>query len=203
MKRTKVKCEKCEKLISLSNRKRHYRSCVLGEQTAWNAGLTKEQDERVAQYSRTLKTLMNQKVQNGTYQSIVLSDEAKERLSLRMSKRNPGGKSKWFKVNGISVQGTWERNLAEHMTYLKIDWCRHSPIKYVKDGQIKRYSPDFFLKEVNVAIEVKGYWWGTDKLKMRLVLEQNQNSNILVVEKQFYKRLISTTSKEEFLSLVS
>src|SRR6056297_3547706 len=44
----------------------------------------------------------------------VMGEEARKRQSERMSKQNPGGKSKWFEINGKKVQGTWELNFAKH-----------------------------------------------------------------------------------------
>lgn len=41
------------------------------------------------------------------------------------------------------------------------------------DGVKRTYNPDFYLPTMNAYVEVKGYYSDKDKLKMKLVLEQN------------------------------
>lgn len=61
------------------------------------------------------------------------------------------------------------------MTLHKILWIRNVYLKYIKsDGSIHRYNPDFYLPELDLYIEVKGYFSEKDKLKTKLVLEQNK-----------------------------
>jgi len=69
------------------------------------------------------------------------------------------------------------------LSYFNIKW--HKPnkksevIRYLNsDGKIKSYSPDLFLEDFNLFLEIKGYWWGNDKRKMELVFEQHPNLKI-------------------------
>lgn len=71
-----------------------------------------------------------------------------------------------------------------------IEWLKPKSITYVKNGQQKKYFCDFYLPESNELIEIKGYWWPGDKLKMKLVLEQNPDLKIRVIEKKELKLLL-------------
>ena len=123
------------------------------------------------------------------------SEETKKKISEKLSLNNKGGKTKWYEVNGIKVQGTWERNVAQFMTENKIDWIKpttntHS-FRYEMDGVKKTYTPDFFLIDYNIYLEIKGYWWGKDKDKMKCVLEQHPTANIKVIEKEDYYKILN------------
>lgn len=115
---------------------------------------------------------------------------ARDKLSKEQSLMNRGGKSKWFEVNGIKVQGTWEYNIALKFEELNISWQKPKTNNdvwlYLKDGKIKSYSPDFYLPEFDVFIEIKGHWWGDDREKMRIVKETYPDRKIIIVEKEEY-----------------
>ena len=123
------------------------------------------------------------------------SDETKRILSEKLSLNNKGGRSKWYEVNGVKVQGTWERNVAEILTEKGINWIKPSAknhsMKYEMDGKIRTYTPDFYLTDDNLYLEIKGYWWGNDREKMKHVLEQNPKVNILIIEKCDYEKILS------------
>lgn len=122
------------------------------------------------------------------------SNKTKEVMSKKRSLNNKGGRSKWFKVNGIKVQGTWERDIAKILTEKKISWlkpttARHS-FRYISNDIERTYTPDFYLEEEDIYLEVKGHWWGNDKQKMQLVIEQNPEVNIKIIEKEEYERIL-------------
>jgi|APSaa5957512535_1039671.scaffolds.fasta_scaffold35462_2 hypothetical protein len=110
------------------------------------------------------------------------NDEANKRLSIIQSTNNRGGRSKWFTVAGKKVQGTWEQKFAMFLEERKIEWERCKPWKYTIKDKEKHYTPDFFLPELNLFIEIKGYWWGNDKEKMIEVQKQHKDKNILIIE---------------------
>lgn len=120
----------------------------------------------------------------------VMGDEARKKTSDRMSKNNPGGKSKWFEINGKRVQGTWELNFAIYCNKNKIEWERCKPWKYLKDGKEKNYTPDFYIPAKDLYIEIKGYWWGNDKEKMDAIISQHPDKKILIIEKEQYKKIL-------------
>lgn len=172
----------------------------------WNKGLTKE-DPRVAQNGFAVSKTMKQKVAEGTLSFYNPTLEQRAATSARMSTQNPGGRCKWFQVGSESVQGTWERDLALRMEALGILWHKRKPNRSWKyttpDGVQHRYTPDFFLPEANLKLEVKGYWWGQDRAKMELVRAQNPGIRLAVVEDDSFSQLLKISDKNEFIIEVS
>ena len=161
----------------------------------WNKGLTKETDARVKKNTDSLlKAYKSGKIK--PYNRIgIQSIEQRQATSARMSLNNPGGKSKWFEVAGKKVQGTWERNIALKFEETNVIWekpkTNNDIWKYVLDGKIKSYSPDFYLPEYDIWLEVKGYWWGNDKEKMDIVQKTYPYRKILIIEKEEYNKILS------------
>ena len=113
-----------------------------------------------------------------------MSLEARKRLSKRQSEHNSGGKSKWYEVAGKKVQGTWERDLALLFERQGVQWERCKSWSYYIDGKKKSYTPDFYLPEYGIYLEVKGYWWGADKEKMEAVKFQYPYRKLLILDKK-------------------
>lgn len=111
-----------------------------------------------------------------------MSNEARAQQSIRMSENNPGGKCKWYEVSGKKVQGRWERDFALKLNELLIKWERCKSWLYIKDTEQKRYTPDFYLPDRDIYIEIKGYWWGDDRKKMNCVIAQHPEKNIIIIE---------------------
>lgn len=204
----KYKCNICEKEYTKKGIATHiWRSH--GEGKNHNPNKSYKDGSRKT-WNKGLKTGPNEKLREGynsgkiipSFQGKHHSKETLEKISKSLSKNNHGGKCKWYKVSGIYVQGTWERDLANHMSLLNISWekikTNSFTFQYIMDNKIKHYTPDFRIKEFNVLLELKGYWWGEDKRKMELVLEQNDITNLLIIQKEKYKNLLSTISKDEF-----
>ena len=135
--------------------------------------------------------------------------ETKKKLSKIMSVKNKGGRCKWYEVSGQKVQGTWERNIALKMEELEISWKKigtnNYTFSYIKDECEHSYTPDFHLVDYDFYLEIKGYWWGDDENKMKLVFEQNPESinKVKIIKEDIYKKLLKCDSKETFLSLVN
>jgi hypothetical protein len=165
---------------------------------AWNKGLTKETNAILADQAKRSSIKMKKEFAKGLRKNKGPSKTFRERLSIEQSTQNRGGKCRWFEVNGIKVQGTWEKYIAEKLTEFEIVWIKPSAKKdiwtYIDDSnQHRSYSPDFFLEEYQIWLEVKGYWWGDDKRKMQLVAEQYPERSILLIEKKEFDLL-----KEDF-----
>lgn len=120
----------------------------------------------------------------------VMGIEARKRLSERMSENNPGGKSKWFEIDGKKVQGVWELEFAKYCNNHDIHWTRCKPWKYEMDGKVRHYTPDFYIPSKDLYVEIKGHWWGEDKRKMNAVLEQHNDKKIMILEKEQYQLLL-------------
>ena len=123
-----------------------------------------------------------------------MGEAARRAVSKRQSLNNSGGRCKWFEVAGQKVQGTWERDMALKFEEDGVNWYKpklnRDVLRYTLDDKEKSYTPDFYLPDEDLYIEVKGHWWGNDKNKMKAVLEQHQDKRIVIVEKDdFYKFL--------------
>ncbi len=203
------KCGHCDKEIVSSRHKVHESKCPKQQadklnkpgkagrpigMPAWNKGLTKETNERVKLNSESLSKTLQKKVLDGTYIPRRMGNDARRRLSEEQSLRNRGGRSKWFVVNGIKVQGTWEYNIALKLNELGIVWSKPKTnsdlFKYELDGKIKSYAPDFYLPKENIYLEVKGYWWGNDREKMQAVISQHPMKQIIIIEAAEYNRIM-------------
>ena len=125
------------------------------------------------------------------------SIETRELISSKMSEKNNGYiKTKYYEIFSAytnkleKVQGTWELKFAEKLNELNISWekCSDKKINYIKDRIHKKYIPDFYLPDRNLFIEIKGFWFKSkdgridDKLKMELVIDQNEDLNIQILD---------------------
>lgn len=195
-------CKFCGKSIIATRHKVHESKCTLnplvpiklpsnrkpGRQigcTAWNKGLTKDSNKIVAQIAQTNSRILQEKVKNGKFTPIKCSPDFYRELSERQSIKNTGGKSKWFEIGGQLVQGTYEYKFAESLIRDGIIWEKvktNSHIfRYQSNSKIHSYSPDFWLPELELYIEIKGFWWGNDKEKMELVKNQNQDKKLILI----------------------
>ena len=148
---------------------------------AWNIGLTKETDSRIAKYSNTFK----ENIKSGktkTNKGIKLSENGKKNISLGMQKAvregrhvtaRPGGICKIFKRKDSSgkevhIQGSWEMKFVEFLDSKKIYWTRNKiGFKYIFEFKERIYFPDFYLKDYDQYIEVKGYETEKDREKWK------------------------------------
>lgn len=135
--------------------------------------------------------------------------ESREKMSKTTSGNNHGGKCKWYEVDGQKLQGTWERDLAIKLKELKIKWIKVKPNNisesFYYESDIKHfYTPDFYLPRYDFYLEIKGYWWGSDKHKMDLVFKQNPNlkNRLYIIEKEKFGSLLLAKNKTEFLNLL-
>ena len=186
MKRIKVVCEKCNKAFSRSNIGRHLIACKPlkvpkvrgidfdpnigfknGTRTIWNTGLSKDTDERVKQNAESASKTIRRLIETGKWAKRPTNQDFLTRLSIEQSLNNRGGKSKWYDYNGQKLQGTWELNVAKKLDELNIKWYKlkvHTDVwKYELNGQTKSYTPDLYVPDLNIYLEIKGYWWGNDR----------------------------------------
>lgn len=157
----------------------HKRNKENNKKHGWNKGLTKYTDERVAKTGVTLSLVMKGKP--GRHQT----EAEKLATSERMSLHNPGGKCKWYTVANQKVQGNYERLFAECLEIENIQWekikTNNRIFTYTENGKIKSYAPDFYLPSFDCYIEIKGFWWGKDENKMRIIREQHQDKKLIVI----------------------
>ncbi len=58
------------------------------------------------------------------------------------------------------------------------------------DSKTRCYTPDFYLPEYDLYIEVKGRWWGRDREKMDIVMKIYPNKKIVIIEKEDYEKIL-------------
>jgi len=122
------------------------------------------------------------------------TEETKRKIGEKLSINNKGGRSKWYEVAGQKVQGTWERDIALKFEELGIKWKKlktnRDTLEYVMDGKLRHYTPDFYLPDYDVLLEVKGHWWGRDREKMDIVFETYKDKNIVLIEKEQFQKIL-------------
>lgn len=155
----------------------------------WNRGLRKDTDIRVRRNGASVSSTMQNKVKLGLFIPNKMTQAEKEKLSIRQSLNNSGGKSKWFEINNIKVQGTWELEIAEQLLKEKILWCRPHQISFKYKDKLSRYTPDFYLLDYNSYLEVKGFWWGNDKQKMIYFHLSNPDIKIQIIDKDIFLKI--------------
>jgi len=126
------------------------------------------------------------------------SKETKDKLSASMKRAvemypesynsSNRGRTKQIIVDGIKFQGKWE--------LLFYNWCKDNNIQirrcsenfpYNWNGS-RKYFPDFYLTELNIYAEVKGYKTDRDKAKWSQFPHQ-----LLIVQKQDIERIRNGT----------
>ena len=66
------------------------------------------------------------------------------------------------------LQGSWEKLVAQFMNSKKIHWIKNSKsFPYFFDNKNRLYYPDFYLPDLDVYIEVKGYQTDKDLSKWK------------------------------------
>ncbi len=81
------------------------------------------------------------------------------------------------------MDSTWEVACARRLDELGVRWIRDPKMKlgYVTRGRRKRnYVPDFYLPDLDIYIEVKGYWTDAARHKMKDVQARNPVTIIIL-----------------------
>lgn len=152
---------------------------------AWNKGLTKETSPIIRTQSIQQSIRQKEDYASGKRLPSIQSEKSRQKTSERMSLHNPGGKSEWFLVSGRRVQGTYEKKFAECCEDEGIQWekvrTNNHIFKYEKEGKVRSYAPDFYLPQFILYVEIKGFWWGDDEVKMKLVKQQHHDKNVVII----------------------
>lgn len=198
-----MRCQFCQSLRkSITSRIAHEVRCKqnpnrkvsLGNtgKKAWNNGLSKMTDSRVASYSENMK---------GKCSGLAGSEEGektrREKLSKAAKRNNLGGHTskmrlRFLKSTGeeVLLQSSYEIKFATILEDLNIEWSRPAPLLWVDAaGSDHRYYPDF--KIGNLFVDTKNpYLIKKDEDKIRRVCEQNNVSVIVVPLEQINTEFI-------------
>lgn len=92
--------------------------------------------------------------------------------------------------NNVFLMSSFEIRYYEWLTNNKIKWKKPESIFYVDPiGKTHWYKSDFHLIDSDEIIEIKGYFWNNDKIKMKWVTEQHPELNIKILTKKELKEL--------------
>ena len=76
----------------------------------------------------------------------------------------------------ILMDSTWEVAMAARLDELDVNWQRDPGMKLeyrTRGGRKRNYIPDFYLPDLDLYIEVKGYWTDAAKHKMKDIAKRN------------------------------
>ena len=115
------------------------KSYTTGKSITWCKGLSKETDFRIKQMSEKISDTILEHVKNDNW-------------------HNSFGKSKIIEYNGIKFHGKWEVEFAKFLSKNNIKWIRPiEKFEYPFNDKIHYYTPDFYLPDLDLFIEIKGY----------------------------------------------
>lgn len=136
----------------------------------------------------------------GKYNDLVLPKSQKENISKGLCKAIVEGRIKYnskanriFKIyhhiswlgNKEILHAGWELKVANYMDEQKIHWCKSKEhFTYIFENQEHEYFPDFYLKDYDLFIEVKGRMKPNDLEKWKqfpkklLIIDQKTIKNL-------------------------
>lgn len=80
----------------------------------------------------------------------------------------------------------WEANMARLFNFLGIKWI-HQPRSF--DIGSQRYTPDFYLHDLHIYIEVKNFMWKYSKIRDEKFRKTYPNINLILISKKEYSEL--------------
>ncbi len=89
------------------------------------------------------------------------------------------GRVKQLMYKGFKLHGRWELIFAEWCDLNRISWEKNTKYFYYNWNGERKYFPDFYLKDLGVYIEVKGYKTDRDDAKWKQFPEK-----LFVIQKQ-------------------
>lgn len=90
----------------------------------------------------------------------------------------------------VFLMSSLEIEFYNFLTKNNIKWKKPTSISYQDNvGKTHWYKPDFYLIDSDEIIEIKGYFWNNDKIKMKWVIEQHPDLNIKIYTKKELKTI--------------
>lgn len=100
------------------------------------------------------------------------------------SASNVSGRVKTYEFNGLKFKGTWELKVANALSNMGIKYTNKlNPIEYEWNNSTHLYFPDFYLPDLDLYIEVKGYKRDKDLCKWKAL------DNLIILEAREIKDL--------------
>ena len=171
-----VRCKSNPNRLILAPTRRKWSEERRKNTIAWNKGLTKETDERIANVAVRISNRYKEGLLISHQKGKPRTQEEKQKISNAM-KNNPNagglrprsgrGKKGWYK--GYFCDSTYELVWIIYNLDHDIKFTRNrSFYLYEYEGEIHKYYPDFRLSD-NSLVEIKGYVTGLVKIKIASV----------------------------------
>lgn len=121
------------------------------------------------------------------------SDEIKQKISLSMhevvkkypesySSSNVNGRVKKVEYKGNIYDSSWEVVFVKYLETTGYKWCKNTDgFEYIWNGATHIYYPDFYIEDLNLYIEVKGYKRERDNYKWKSL------DNLIIITKKEIK----------------
>lgn len=114
--------------------------------------------------------------------------EAVKKYPESYSSSNVSGRAKIYEYNGFKLKGTWELIVAEYLDSNEIKWTNDiKPFEYTWNNSQHQYFPDFYLIDLDMYIEVKGYERERDLCKWNVV------SNLIIIKQKEINSILKGT----------
>lgn len=113
----------------------------------------------------------------------------KQKISATLKKLYSEGKrqpittgNKWKKIRykNYLMRSSWEVNYAKHLDNKNLTWEYEPKIFHCKTT---KYIPDFYIKEFNLYVEIKGYWYPNARKKVEEFRECYPQLNLIIIER--------------------
>lgn len=147
---TNGQCKFCDQKIEPKKMGAHVVSCLKNpNRDMWKLRISQSQTGKKLseEHRQKLSKVVLQKVEEGTWH-----------LSFSKSRTHEYGDTKFH--------GMWEVRYAKYLDQNNIKWRRPTEkFKYTFEGKDSYYTPDFYLPEQNLYIEIKGYKVSKDEAK--------------------------------------
>lgn len=91
-------------------------------------------------------------------------------------------------LGNIFFRSSWEANYARFLNFKQEKWQYEYKTFELKDG--RTYTPDFYLENEDVFVEVKGFWRDDAKEKFELFKLEYSEVKIKLIQEKEYKKLL-------------
>lgn len=145
---------------------------ALGHES-WNKGKLKTNDERILKQGQTFHQRVVDGIIRPSFLGKTLTDSHRNSISATIKEKLNDGSwhvsSNHVKIhdyNGVKFHGLWEVAYAKWLDANDIKWRRPTEsFPYQWNQKLHNYTPDFYLLEEKVYVEIKGREFERDRAK--------------------------------------
>ena len=159
---------------------------------AWNKGLDMSTDDRVKKNSESIRHFYT--THDGWALGKSLTDEHRQKISDTCLRKSSEGtwhtslaKDHHYSYRGNDLHCKWELEYAKYLDSQGVVWVRcKERFAYTYQDKEHYYTPDFYLPDEDVYVEVKGYRTGKDSAKWK---QFPKNKKLRVLQYKELKQL--------------